>query len=113
MLKQASSACPPPSSPDAPVAVSPALLLKDACYNAIGVANYDLYDYVDFQPWSAHRAHHPLTLHSLLRPSCFPLPLHSVAADLTHVLHLFLCACAGIKGFWPLICPIAIPMGGY
>ena len=51
MLKQASSACPPPSSPDAPVAVSPALLLKDACYNAIGVANYDLYDYVDFKPW--------------------------------------------------------------
>eukprot|EP00897_Mesotaenium_endlicherianum_P007868 jgi/Mesen1/7109/ME000369S06434 len=50
MMRQASQACPPPAL-DADVAVTAGLLLKDACYDAVGVANYDLYD------WMANR--HP------------------------------------------------------
>ncbi|KAL2621919.1 hypothetical protein R1flu_002124 [Riccia fluitans] len=50
MLKQASDNC-PPAAPDADVQITPALLLKEAVYNAVGVANYDLYDYIDFKSW--------------------------------------------------------------
>ncbi|CAI5943992.1 unnamed protein product [Closterium sp. NIES-64] len=49
MLRQCIEACPPPASPDADVPVTPALLLKDACYDAVGVACYDLHDVVDFK----------------------------------------------------------------
>ncbi|CAI7864448.1 unnamed protein product, partial [Closterium sp. NIES-54] len=51
MLRQCIEACPPPASPDADVPVTPALLLKDACYDAVGVACYDLHDVVDFKTW--------------------------------------------------------------
>ncbi|CAI5480607.1 unnamed protein product [Closterium sp. Yama58-4] len=51
MLRQCMEACPPPASPDADVPVTPALLLKDACYDAVGVACYDLHDVVDFKTW--------------------------------------------------------------
>lgn len=50
MLKQASDNC-PPAAPDADMQITPALLLKEAVYNAVGVANYDLYDYIDFKSW--------------------------------------------------------------
>ncbi len=50
LLKEASESCPPPKS-DTIIVVSPALLLKDACYDAVGVASYDLYDCVDFKAW--------------------------------------------------------------
>lgn len=51
MLKNASESCPPPSMQGSAIAITPALLLKDACYDAVGVATYDLYDYVDFSAW--------------------------------------------------------------
>ena len=51
MLRLAIQSCPPPASPDADVAVSPPLLLKDTCYAAVGVACYDLHDLVDFKAW--------------------------------------------------------------
>ncbi|GJP39755.1 hypothetical protein CLOM_g24098 [Closterium sp. NIES-68] len=51
MLRQCIEASPPPASPDADVPVTPALLLKDACYDAVGVACYDLHDVVDFKSW--------------------------------------------------------------
>ncbi|CAI6006706.1 unnamed protein product [Closterium sp. NIES-65] len=50
-FKECIEACPPPASPDADVPVTPALLLKDACYDAVGVACYDLHDVVDFKTW--------------------------------------------------------------
>lgn len=50
MLKQASEACPPPG-PESDVVMTQALLIKDACYDAVGVASYDLHDFVDFDSW--------------------------------------------------------------
>ena len=48
MLEESNNACPPPSSPDITVELSHALLQKEAVYNAIGIAAFDLYDYLDF-----------------------------------------------------------------
>ena len=31
--------------------ITPALLLKEATYNAVGAAYYDLHDYIDFKSW--------------------------------------------------------------
>ncbi|CAK9199162.1 unnamed protein product [Sphagnum jensenii] len=50
ILKQALEGC-PPAAPGADVIITPALLLKEAAYNAVGAANYDLHDYIDFKSW--------------------------------------------------------------
>lgn len=50
MLRQAAENC-PQASPNADVQITQGLLLKEAVYNAVGVANYDLYDYIDFKHW--------------------------------------------------------------
>lgn len=52
ILRGAMEACPAPPSPDAPVAISPQLLLKEASYDAVGAASYDLHDHVDLESWS-------------------------------------------------------------
>eukprot|EP00850_Spirogloea_muscicola_P012417 SM000080S22932 [mRNA] locus=s80:226582:234777:+ [translate_table: standard] len=52
LLATADAACPPPSgSPETEIFLSAALLAKDAAYLAMGIANYDLYDYLDFRAW--------------------------------------------------------------
>eukprot|EP00850_Spirogloea_muscicola_P009002 SM000049S16773 [mRNA] locus=s49:579453:591318:+ [translate_table: standard] len=52
LLATADSAYPPPSGgPETEVFLSAALLAKDAAYLAMGIANYDLYDYLDFRAW--------------------------------------------------------------
>ncbi|CAM6098378.1 unnamed protein product [Calypogeia fissa] len=50
MLRQAAENC-PPAGPNADLQITQGLLLKEAVYNAVGVANYDLYDYIDFKSW--------------------------------------------------------------
>lgn len=50
ILKQASEGC-PPAAPGADIQITPALLLKDAAYDAVGTAYYDLHDYIDFKSW--------------------------------------------------------------
>ncbi|EFJ16027.1 hypothetical protein SELMODRAFT_268640 [Selaginella moellendorffii] len=50
VLQQVSQDCPPPE-PDAIVQLSPALLTKEAVYAGIGLAYYDLHDYIDFKLW--------------------------------------------------------------
>jgi hypothetical protein len=50
ILKQASDGC-PPAAPGADIQITPALLLKEAAYNAVGAAYYDLHDYIDFKSW--------------------------------------------------------------
>lgn len=50
ILKQASAGC-PPAAPGADIQITPALLLKEASYNAVGAAYYDLHDYIDFKSW--------------------------------------------------------------
>jgi hypothetical protein len=60
ILKQALEGC-PPAAPGADVIITPALLLKEAAYNAVGAANYDLHDYIDFKSWLVNlKAHLPL-----------------------------------------------------
>lgn len=49
ILKQASEACPAVAGAD--VQITPALLLKETAYNAVGAAYYDLHDYIDFKSW--------------------------------------------------------------
>eukprot|EP00850_Spirogloea_muscicola_P008802 SM000048S16514 [mRNA] locus=s48:162009:170563:+ [translate_table: standard] len=52
LLATADAAClPPTSGPETEVILSAALLAKDAAYLAMGIANYDLYDYLDFRAW--------------------------------------------------------------
>jgi hypothetical protein len=50
ILEQASDGC-PPSAPGTDIRITPALLLKEASYNAVGAAYYDLHDYIDFKSW--------------------------------------------------------------
>ncbi|KAJ7540520.1 hypothetical protein O6H91_10G020100 [Diphasiastrum complanatum] len=50
ILEQTSDNC-PPADPGADVQLTEALSLKEAAYNAVGVANYDLYDYINFKKW--------------------------------------------------------------
>jgi len=50
ILKQASDGC-PPAAPGADIQITTALLLKEASYNAVGAAYYDLHDYIDFKSW--------------------------------------------------------------
>eukprot|EP00250_Pteridium_aquilinum_P001245 c11455_g1_i1 orf=570-3623(-) len=50
ILKQASEDC-PPASAGAEIEITQKLLLKEAAYNAVGVANYDLYHSIDFESW--------------------------------------------------------------
>ena len=50
ILKQASDGC-PPAAPGADIQITPALLLKEAAYNAVGAAYYDLHDYINFKSW--------------------------------------------------------------
>lgn len=50
ILKQACEDC-PPAAPDVEVEITQKLLLKEAAYNAAGVANYDLYHSIDFESW--------------------------------------------------------------
>lgn len=60
ILKQALEGC-PPAAPGADVIITPALLLKEAAYNAVGAANYDLHDYIDLKSWLVNlKAHLPL-----------------------------------------------------
>jgi hypothetical protein len=50
ILKQASDKC-PPAILGADIQIIPALLLKEAAYNVVGAAYYDLYDCTDFKSW--------------------------------------------------------------
>jgi hypothetical protein len=50
ILKQASEGF-PPAPPDMEIEINQKLLLKEAAYNAAGVANYDLYHSIDFESW--------------------------------------------------------------
>lgn len=50
ILEQASDGC-PPSAPGTDIRITPALLFKEASYNAVGAAYYDLHDYIDFKSW--------------------------------------------------------------
>lgn len=50
ILKQASEDC-PPAGPGVEIEITEKLLLKEAAYNAVGVANYDLYHSIDFESW--------------------------------------------------------------
>lgn len=65
ILRGAMEACPAPPTPDAPVAISPQLLLKEASYDAVGAASYDLHDHVDLESWSATASLCPCTVPSL------------------------------------------------
>lgn len=49
-LKQTSDDC-PPAAMDADVEITEKLLLKEAAYSAVGIANDDLYDLIDFESW--------------------------------------------------------------
>ena len=61
LLTSASEACPPGaparmvlqngSGPSAIAGVPTAVLHKEAVYAAVGTGAYDLYDFIDFQPW--------------------------------------------------------------
>ncbi|GAQ92680.1 Nuclear transport receptor KAP120 (importin beta superfamily) [Klebsormidium nitens] len=51
VLKEASEACPPGPASTSGNEASPALLFKEAAYNAVGLANYDLEESVDFKSW--------------------------------------------------------------
>jgi hypothetical protein len=73
ILKQALEGC-PPAAPGADVIITPALLLKEAAYNAVGAANYDLHDYIDLKSWLVNlKAHLPLQ--------------RQVGVDLTKTIH--------------------------
>jgi len=48
LLEDCNRSCPPPASPEQDVELTPALLRKEAVYNAVGIAAFDLYDYLDF-----------------------------------------------------------------
>eukprot|EP00249_Psilotum_nudum_P007668 c20733_g1_i1 orf=1506-4013(-) len=50
ILKEASDNC-PPATANVDIEISHRLLLKEAAYNAVGVAHYDLYGYISFQSW--------------------------------------------------------------
>ncbi|MCO5560305.1 hypothetical protein L7F22_013917 [Adiantum nelumboides] len=50
ILKQASEDC-PPAVAGTEIEITQKLLLKEAAYNAVGVANFDLHHSVDFESW--------------------------------------------------------------
>jgi hypothetical protein len=50
-LKEASEACPAGPASTSGRQISPALLYKEAVYNAVGLANYDLEESINFKGW--------------------------------------------------------------
>lgn len=97
MLAAASEACPPgaPSrmalqngnAPNHTAGIPPAVLHKEAIYAAVGTGAYDLYDFIDFQPW--------------LRTTLVQVGPFLTAARLSQHFHLcstcLLCACGATQ----------------
>ena len=72
ILKQASDGC-PPAPPDMEIEINQKLLLKEAAYNAAGVANYDLYHSIDFESWYISFVNSVLLNQKNLREMFFPI----------------------------------------
>lgn len=83
ILKQASDGC-PPAAPGADIQITPALLQKEAAYNAVGAAYYDLHDYIDFKSWCV------IPYNGYVPPMSSKLYVDRAEQDLNYSGHVFL-----------------------